>query len=143
MKEIKDDIWKYYDQGNWICITTNGFVKNNGECVMGRGVALQCKQRFPMFPKILGDAIVKNGNVVNMFVNYRLITLPVKHNWWEKADLELIEKSIKALTKVRPIEGNIYLTRPGCHNGRLKWDEVKQILEKYLDDNFIVCDLKD
>jgi len=40
MKYIKDDIWKYHDRHTPIVITTNGYVKRNGECVMGRGIAL-------------------------------------------------------------------------------------------------------
>lgn len=142
MKEIYDDIWKYHNQESYICITINGFVKANGQAVMGKGIAYQCKQRYPEFSKLLGNAIIKNGNIVNLFNNYHIITIPVKHNWWEKGNLQLIEKSIKQLSEIRNNNNvKIYLTRPGCHNGKLNWKDVKPILEKYLDDNFIVCDL--
>ena len=40
MKEVKGDIWNFYNKGYWIVIPTNGTVKRNGEAVMGRGVAL-------------------------------------------------------------------------------------------------------
>jgi hypothetical protein len=59
-----------------------------------------------------------------------LITFPVKRNWWEVADLALIERSARELLKiieVKRIRGAIYLPRPGCGNGRLKWEDVKKI----------------
>lgn len=46
-----------------ICITTNGFVKNNGECVMGRGCAAQIKKMYPDFPKLVGNHIKSMGNI--------------------------------------------------------------------------------
>ena len=59
MKIIKDNIWKYHktDATSFIVITTNGFVKKNGECVMGRGIAQQTRDKFPGFAKKLGTAI--------------------------------------------------------------------------------------
>ena len=33
-----------------IAITTNGFVKATGECVMGRGCALTAKRLYPQLP---------------------------------------------------------------------------------------------
>lgn len=49
-----------------ICITTNGFVKRNGECVMGKGIAKQIKQYFPDIAYDLGQLIKTNGNKVNL-----------------------------------------------------------------------------
>ena len=48
-----------------LVVTTNGFVKRNGECVMGAGCAREATKRFGGIAKILGDAITKHGNVVN------------------------------------------------------------------------------
>jgi len=100
VKEISGNIWDYYDKGNWIVITTNGTIKQNGECVMGRGVALDAKIRFPEFPLKLGYMIEHAGNIVADFPKYRIITFPVKNNWFEKADINLIEKSCRALKEL-------------------------------------------
>ena len=138
MKEITGNIWDYYDKGNWIVLTTNGTVRKDGACVMGRGVALQAKQRFPNLPFMLGSFISITGNKSYWFRSYRIITFPVKHNWWEKAILGLIENSCNLLVKDFPANFPIYMVRPGCGNGGLEWKDVKPVLEKYLDDRFIV-----
>lgn len=144
MKIVYKNIWSAWEDNYYIVIPTNGFVKTNGECVMGRGLALQAKEKFPQLPLELGKRIVGCGNDVFIFLKYRLLTFPVKTVWYEKAKLELIEKSCKQLEEIfkynlfdLPVP--LYLPRVGCGNGKLNWDEVKPILEKYLDDRFIVC----
>jgi hypothetical protein len=147
MKEIKTNIWNFHRAGFWIVIPTNGFVKNDGECVMGRGLAKQAAIKFPSLPKELGDRLKEYGNVIFTFHKYRIITFPVKHQWMEMANLELIEKSAKSLRddifkyNLSGILTPVYLPKVGCGNGKLSWEKVKPILEKYLDDRFIICDL--
>ena len=141
MKEVTGNIWDYYDKGNWIVITTNGTVKANGEAVMGRGVALQAKERFPGLALTLGKIIADSGNNVHWTALPKLIYFPVKYQWWGRADLNLIERSCKELVDlvdhigVMPI---CYMVRPGCGNGGLDWKDVKPILEKYLDRKSVV-----
>jgi len=48
-----------------IVITTNGYVKANGEAVMGRGCALTAQQMFPDLPELLGSKLTNHGNVVH------------------------------------------------------------------------------
>jgi len=146
MIERKGDIWTYFDSHprSAIVITTNGFVKKNGECVMGRGVALEAKQRYPWLAKSLGAHILLYGNQVFYFSvdDKYLVTFPVKHNWWEQADLILIETSVKRLKELTDeMKWNeVFLVRPGCGNGGLNWKDVKLVLEKSLDDRFIVVE---
>ena len=148
MKVIKGNIWDYWKQGNWIVIPTNGYIKKDGSCVMGRGLALQAKLKFPKLAKELGDRI-KSCNDCQIF-DYRIVTFPVKKNWWEKADLKLIEESAKDLQCLiidrdycnccKNIK-EIYLPKVGCGNGRLNWkNDVEPILDKYLDERFIVVE---
>jgi len=145
MRKETGDVWEAYNAGLWIIIPTNGFVKNDGSAVMGRGLAWQAKERFPCLPFDLGERLKEYGNHVFVFSRYRLITFPVKHNWMEIADLQLIEKSCKQLQEIfkynlSGLPTPVYLPKVGCGNGKLDWNVVKPILEKYLDDRFVVVE---
>ena len=142
MLEVKGNIWDYYDEGNWVVIPTNRTIKRNGEAVMGRGVALQAKLKRPDLPLFLGDLIRDFGNQVYRFDQWRLLSFPLKDNWWELAKLSLIEVSLVQLKQAvgfaSGVRSRVYLPRVGCGNGGLDWKDVKPILERYLDDRFIV-----
>jgi hypothetical protein len=146
MQEMTGNLWDFYSLGEQhvACITTNGFVKRNGECVMGRGCAREARDRFPGLAKLLGDTIKRLGNKVYVFGTLRIISFPTKHVWWEKSDLPLIEKSAQELANfARATPNNIfYLPRPGCGNGRLKWSDVKPAIEGILPDNVVIVDYK-
>ena len=67
------------------CITTNGFIKKNGECVMGRGCAKTAATRWPDIRKRLGNLIRTNGNNVHTIYTIKdsgtdkiLCSFPVK-----------------------------------------------------------------
>lgn len=145
MKIIKQNIWDYWKQGYTIVIPTNGYVKKDGSCVMGRGLALQSKGYSYSIEFILGNLIKHKGNNVHCLGDC-IYSFPVKDNWWEQAKLSLIMKSsiqlkevINANNKLSPI----YLPKVGCGNGNLDWDkEVHPILNKWLDNRFIIVDLK-
>ena len=62
MIELKGDIFK--TECDIICITTNGFVKTNGDAVMGNGVANQLKKYIPDAEERLGRILRRLGNVV-------------------------------------------------------------------------------
>ena len=143
MKEIQGNIWNWHDAGAYIVVPTNGYVKKNGECVMGRGIARQAAIKFPNLPKELGRAIMHTGNRVYVFDGLRIITFPVKHNWWERADPELIEKSANELRDgiYIALDELVVMPRVGCGNGRLSWTVVRPILERCLRgvSNLVVC----
>jgi hypothetical protein len=128
------------------CITTNGFVKANLHCVMGRGCALEYAKMNPLAPLALGRLIIQHGNNVHVLQrNPYVVSFPVKHKWFEEADIELIKRSCGQLVdlvteitaKGRDV-ATIVLPRPGCGNGRLKWADVKPVLASRLDDRFHV-----
>lgn len=128
---------------SFICITTNGVVKKDGTAVMGAGVAKTARELIKGIDKQLGDSIKKNGNnvcAVSSYLNYGVVSFPVKYNFYEIADLSLIERSTIQL--VHLISSNsikVILPRPGCNNGKRDWEkEVKPILRKYLDDRFYI-----
>lgn len=140
MNEITGDLWDYYDrEGYFIIITTNGTLRKDGSAVMGRGCAAEAKQKLPDMARLLGEDIRRHGNILlqpyrrdSKCPEFRVLTFPVKHNWWEKADMELIKESARQLSEF--IEGlpkfKFVLPRPGCGNGRLDWEIVKPLLKE-------------
>ena len=147
MIEVKGDIWKFWERGFFIVIPTNGYVKMNGEAVMGRGLAFDASIKFKSLAFELGALLKKYGNDVFIHPTYRIFTFPVKHNWDEKADIELIKFSCVGLQslvnlRVKPISLPVYIPRVGCGNGMLEWKDVKPILESYLDERFVVVSME-
>lgn len=132
--EVKGDLVAYWNHGDRsIGITTNGTVKNNGRAVMGAGIAKQIRDLVPDFDLELGAYLTKNGNHPTNFKNHNIYTFPVKHNWWDQADIDLILESAEVLNTHAPWE--IHIPRPGCGNGRLNWEDVKPELNKVFSHN--------
>lgn len=148
VKEVCGDIWNYHSLGHIVVITTNGTIKDNGRAVMGRGTAQQALRKFKELDLFLGHSLKQEGNHCFYFPAQRLITLPVKHNWWEKADVELIDRSLEELsvTVTPKVQGYervfkpVVLTRPGCGNGGLEWYDVLPLMLGRIDERFIVVD---
>ena len=149
MKEVKGNIWAGKNVSARV-ITTNGSITKDFKAVMGRGIAKEASLAYPDFKEQLGKRLFEKGNRVYPFVfNKDLIfTFPVKHRWFEKADISLIANScLQLLWEVDhgiyqiSNEGKILIPRPGCGNGGLEWDEVKPVLEEVLDDRFHVISL--
>jgi len=149
MREITGDIWDFHEQGFPIVITTNCNINSRHNAVMGKGIASEAKEHFPGLPKMLGEHIKCFYDAVKYFPEFNLFVLPTKYNWWEKSDLELIEQGVIQLRKivhykqtVMPKVGfdKVYMVRPGCSNGHLKWEDVKPILVNNLDVSFFVVE---
>jgi hypothetical protein len=142
MLEQQIDLWDVKD--GTICITTNGTITKDGRAVMGRGCALEAAKKYPAFPKLFADILKTAGNHVilfQLFIDRDIITFPVKHNWYEKADIELIKKSCLELVDLMQKNSlsKVYLPRPGCGNGHLDWDkDVKPVIKDLLPDNVII-----
>ena len=154
MLEVRGNLWTY--PADVRVITTNGSVKTNGECVMGRGCAKEARDRCPGLAKLLGDKIAEKGNHVHFLYSegqedlIDVYSFPVKHKWMEKADIKLIERSARELVHemigmpsdtgylVSPTSSVIVLPRPGCGNGGLRWEDVKEVISPILDDRFHV-----
>lgn len=150
--EARGNLWDLWtdekrEAGVPLVITTNGFVKKNGCAVMGRGIALEASQRYSWMPRLLGRLLSEVGNQVHTYksevdgkVEHIFVFFPVKHKWNEEADLELIERSTKELVALADFNewDEVLMPRPGCGNGRLDWRQVKDVLERYLDERFTV-----
>lgn len=143
MFEQRGNLWQIA-AGKMLVLATNGTVKErDNTCVMGRGIALEAKMRFPQLPYRLGCLIKEGGNHVKLlggYGSYTILSAPVKHQWFEEADIELIRRSAVELAaladKVEAPPMSIYLPRLGCGNGKLSWTVVKPIISPILDDRF-------
>lgn len=146
MKTATGNIW--YTSAEALVIPTNGDVNRHGEAVMGRGLALQAARRYPLLPKVLAMLMREHGN--HVFDLYRprhqplIVSFPVKHHWHHMAQLDLIERSTIELVQMADHHEyrQVALPRVGCGNGALNWNEVKPILEHYLDDRFVLVSLR-
>lgn len=132
MIEVVGNLWKY--PADVRVITTNGTITRAGECVMGRGCALEAKKMYPDLPKRLAAAIKTGGNNPHVFADLNLMSFPVKHHWFERADLLLIRSSALQLARIAKDGRTYVLPRPGCGNGKREWAEVAPLL-KCLPDN--------
>ena len=153
MIEVRGNLWEH--PANVRVITTNGTVKKNGSAVMGRGCAREAALRYVGLPALLGSMLTEHGNKVHVLrtgafkpstevqPQEALVSFPVKHEWFEEADLDLIKASAEQLVA---LAGNydhstvFVLPRPGCGNGKLSWTNVKPVLESVsgFDDRFHV-----
>jgi hypothetical protein len=141
MKEVIGNLWTY--PADVRVITTNGTVKKNGECVMGRGCAFEAKQKWSDVPKMLGAHLERLGNIPMRFpdnLGLTLVSFSVKHHWHQKADVTLIQVSARILSAWADLNKwqSIVMPRPGCGNGGLDWKRVSKLLEPILDDRFHV-----
>ncbi len=133
-----------YIIGNLLEAETDALVNTvNTVGVMGKGIALQFKERFPMNFKIYADACKKGQMEVGKMLVIKenvlhgeklIINFPTKIEWFKKSQYSYIEDGLKDLAKV--IEEyqikSIAIPPLGCGNGGLKWEKVKLMLDKYL-----------
>lgn len=126
-----------------ICITTNGFVKNNGEAVMGMGIAKQMAEKFPELPTLLGRAIRANGNCVNYLITLqghtghstRIYSFPVKPVSLLVPNPDAINRLV---VKHAQAKTNVGATVPGFHckaNVEIIRRSALELLEVYKSDN--------
>lgn len=140
MIELKANLWQIPCDVR--VISVNGSTNRFGHAVLGRGCALEAKQRYPELPKQLGALLGgPERNHVYYFEPFGLVTFPVKHRWMECADLALITQSTHELVAMATAQAweHVALIRAGCGNGQLSWSLVKPVLEPLLDDRFLVC----
>ncbi len=145
MKVIHGDLFsktimKFADA---ICITTNGVIKKDGRNVMGRGCALDAKNKFKDIDLKLGNLIKENGNIVQIILwqPKPIISFPTKDNFWGKSTVSLIKISLIQLISLTDQMNwkKVILPRPGCNNGGLSWiGLIKPLLEQILDERFLV-----
>ena len=111
--------------------------------VMGRGIALQFKRRYPgnfrAYAAACNRGDVEPGRVfvfeTGQLTNPRyIINVPTKRHWRAKSRLEDIESGLEALAEAistRHIH-SVAIPPLGCGMGGLDWDEVRPRIEAAL-----------
>lgn len=108
--------------------------------VMGKGLALQFKQKYPEMFEAYKEACrkkwIKIGNLFLFTEKDKLIIgFPTKKHWKDKSELKYIEIGLIKLVeliKERNIK-SIAIPALGCGLGQLKWDDVRDLMIKYLE----------
>ena len=144
MKIKLGNMWSVFTQVDLFCITTNSYIRKDGELVMGKGIAQQARDRYPGLGLALGKAISNSDwddGIYGLLVSpnwpiKKLAAFQVKTNFRCKANLDIIRESARDLwkwAKANP-DKQVALNFPGIGNGRLDYDDVFEIV-KHLPDN--------
>lgn len=149
MQRLVGDLFHPRFNGSIRVITTNGTIGHFG-LVMGRGVAKIARDRNPGLSWRLAERVKDDGLHVVWDRETDLVAFPVKWNFWERADLDLIRVSCYELVAQAHQYAaydqweHIYLPLVGAGNGHRRRDEVLPILEKELaDDRFTLVEYGD
>lgn len=144
MIEITGNIFDVKD-ADAICVTTNTQVKTGGLAVMGAGIAKAFTQEYPTLQAFFGEDVrYRQGKVFSVRIpneDRAIINFPTKFDWRDKSDINLIIESAKALVRGTNFYDwkKVVLTRPGCGNGGLDWEQdVKPAIKGILDDRFYI-----
>lgn len=141
----------HYIKGNIFDAPTQAIVNTvNTEGVMGKGLALQFKERYPDNYKAYKKACKENKVVVGkMFITINktlleskiIINFPTKTTWRKPSEYSYI---INGLNDLKQQIANYHIKSIaipplGSHNGGLQWDKVKQLIEQSMAD--VDCDI--
>lgn len=112
--------------------------------VMGAGVALEFKKRYPKMFKAYVD-VCKNNKIepgvpflweeYDLFSTCIIINLPTKIHWKDPSEYIYIEKDLIWLRDyLKDKKSNVVVTLPalGCGHGGLNWNIVKERINYYL-----------
>jgi O-acetyl-ADP-ribose deacetylase (regulator of RNase III) len=134
----------YIDQQNLLNCKVDALV-NTVNCVgiMGKGIALQFKQRWPENFKAYASACKKGEVKIGKMFTYMLngndkpnfiINFPTKIHWRNKSELSYITEGLDDLIKVIKDFNikSIAIPALGCGNGNLDWNIVYPIIKEKL-----------
>jgi O-acetyl-ADP-ribose deacetylase (regulator of RNase III) len=107
--------------------------------VMGKGIALEFKNRYPdMFVayKTLCDEHKLDVGKLHLWraKDHWVLNFPTKTTWRQPSKLDYIKSGLEVFCKSYKNMGITSVSFPplGCGNGNLDWNEVRPIMEEYL-----------
>jgi hypothetical protein len=134
----RGDMWSIFGETGAFVITTNPIARSDGAIVMGRGIALQAKNRFPHLPGDFGTRLHEralskqslNFGKIGTYDHTNIYFFMVKAHWRDPADLKIIKRSttlLKELAESKP-KRRFDLNFPGIGNGNLPREAVLPIV---------------
>lgn len=115
--------------------------------VMGKGIALQFKNKFPdmflLYRKLCNEEKFFPGclwlwkpSEISMFTqNQQVLCFATKNHWRYNSQIEWIEHGLRTFVTTYKQKGitSVAFPKLGCSNGHLNWNtQVKPLMEKYL-----------
>lgn len=133
---VREELWTPVELPVVYAVTTNAMVTAKG-LVMGRGAALQARNKIPGIAQEAGWALKGDRSYY-----WRIVRPPteekagfgvfqVKYHWGETANLKLIEKSVRHLAEWCSLNPavTVRMNYPGIGNGKRTTEEVEPLLE--------------
>ena len=129
-----------YVRGNIFCSECEVLV-NPVNCVgvMGKGLALEFKQKYPdmfkSYQEVCKTKALRLG--CPMFVkgaDKSIVLFPTKYHWKEKSKIEAVKEGLEVFVRGHKKLGikSVAFPKLGCGLGGLDWEEVRPIMEYYL-----------
>lgn len=109
--------------------------------VMGKGIALEFKKRYPdmfqAYRDICDKRKLKTGTLMLYYEpDHWVLLFPTKENWRNPSRMEYIEAGLAKFCRTYAEKGitSVAFPKLGCGNGELNWSDVQPVMEKYLKD---------
>lgn len=107
--------------------------------VMGKGLALSFKKRYPDMFEVYKKACEKHQFTMGKLMLHQeadhwILLFPTKENWRNPSKPEYIEKGLMKFVSSYAEKHitSIAFPKLGCGNGELDWNLVKPLMERYL-----------
>ena len=147
MQLKKANIWNHVNEFDYVCITTNSYIKSNGELCMGAGIALEANQRIKGLAKELGYKIRNTCGHLGIYncINVgKWIAFQTKIHYKYNTPIDVLKYSIQKLYTACMENPNktFALPFPAINHGGKSAEEVYPLI-KHLPDNVTVFHLQD
>jgi hypothetical protein len=135
----RGQMWNAYYKSDAFCITTNSYIRNDGNLVMGRGIARTARDVIDGIDKKFGNRIRNRCGHLGTYgllpadpKSSRMVAFQVKTHFKNSADTDLIQQSAEKLRTVAIQNSNrrFDLNYPGIGAGRLNLKKVKPIVSE-------------
>ena len=107
--------------------------------VMGKGLALQFRQRYPDMFRAYQSACRTGTLSVGHLWLYRtpqkwILNFPTKTDWRRPSDLGFIDQGLQDFVRIYADHGITSVAFPalGCGHGELNWSAVRPLMARYL-----------